>query len=286
MLDNIKYFISLKTVDKCIKDANYDLALEKLNALVKEEFMPAETFLKRGRLCRKLLMYEEAYSDFTYIITHCAKKQDAYQERMLLNFEMSNFEQSISDANKILDSLDDKTEVQRIIFLSLVYLSKNTLATEYILNIFESNKYKAIHYILTEVAKNITEDNLSKALKLLAIIDIMDSDNPIKLFNEASIYGIAGDKEKEASLLKKLEFIFPKYFVSHFKFTDIYEDRDLFFIGRGIDYAMCEEGSLKLKEVSYTHSDAYQAGELKHGTISLIEDGVPVFAIITDEKIH
>ena len=48
---------------------------------------------------------------------------------------------------------------------------------------------------------------------------------------------------------------------------------------------MCEEGCLKLKEVSYTHSDAYQAGELKHGTISLIEKGVPVFAIITDDKV-
>ena len=60
---------------------------------------------------------------------------------------------------------------------------------------------------------------------------------------------------------------------------------DAFFIGRGIDYSMCQEGSLKLKEVSYIHSDAYQAGELKHGTISLIEDGMPVFAIITDKKI-
>ena len=58
-----------------------------------------------------------------------------------------------------------------------------------------------------------------------------------------------------------------------------------FFIGRGIDYAICEEGSLKLKEVSYIHSDAFQAGELKHGTISLIEDGMPVFAIITDDTI-
>ena len=48
---------------------------------------------------------------------------------------------------------------------------------------------------------------------------------------------------------------------------------------------MCLEGSLKLKEVSYIHSDAFQAGELKHGTISLIDDGVPVFAIITDERI-
>ncbi len=66
---------------------------------------------------------------------------------------------------------------------------------------------------------------------------------------------------------------------------DIYKARDAFFIGRGIDYAMCMEGSLKLKEVSYIHSDAFQAGELKHGTISLIEKGVPVFAIITDERI-
>ena len=66
---------------------------------------------------------------------------------------------------------------------------------------------------------------------------------------------------------------------------EIYKVKDAFFIGRGIDYAMCLEGSLKLKEISYIHSDAFQAGELKHGTISLIEKGVPVFAIITDENI-
>ena len=65
----------------------------------------------------------------------------------------------------------------------------------------------------------------------------------------------------------------------------IYENEDIFFIGRGIDYAISMEGSLKLKEVAYIHSEAYQAGELKHGTISLIEDNMPVFAIITDEKI-
>lgn len=66
---------------------------------------------------------------------------------------------------------------------------------------------------------------------------------------------------------------------------EIYKNHDVFYIGRGIDYAICLEGSLKLKEVSYTHSDAYQAGELKHGTISLIEKNVPIFAIITDESI-
>ena len=66
---------------------------------------------------------------------------------------------------------------------------------------------------------------------------------------------------------------------------DIKDQNDIFFIGRGVDYALAEEGSLKLKEISYTHSEAYAAGELKHGTISLIEDKTPVVAIITDEKI-
>ena len=63
----------------------------------------------------------------------------------------------------------------------------------------------------------------------------------------------------------------------------IYKNEDVYFIGRRIDYAISEEGSLKLKEVSYIHSDSYQAGELKHGTISLINDGTIVFAIVTDE---
>ena len=65
----------------------------------------------------------------------------------------------------------------------------------------------------------------------------------------------------------------------------IYENQDIFYIGRGIDYAISMEGSLKLKEISYTNCQAYQAGELKHGTISLVEDGTPVIAVITDERI-
>ena len=60
----------------------------------------------------------------------------------------------------------------------------------------------------------------------------------------------------------------------------------MFFIGRKIDYAISMEGSLKLKEVSYIHSDSYQAGELKHGTISLIKEGTIVFAIVTDDEIR
>ena len=59
-----------------------------------------------------------------------------------------------------------------------------------------------------------------------------------------------------------------------------------FFIGRGFDYSLSLEGSLKLKEISYVHSDAYAAGELKHGTISLITDGVPVIALATQKQVY
>ncbi|MCR5467408.1 MAG: glutamine--fructose-6-phosphate transaminase (isomerizing) [Lachnospiraceae bacterium] len=61
--------------------------------------------------------------------------------------------------------------------------------------------------------------------------------------------------------------------------------KDIFFIGRGIDYAVSLEGSLKLKEISYIHSEAYAAGELKHGTISLIEDGILVIGVLTQNDL-
>lgn len=67
-----------------------------------------------------------------------------------------------------------------------------------------------------------------------------------------------------------------QFFASKF-----YAAKDIYFLGRGIDYALAFEGSLKLKEISYIHADAYAAGELKHGPIALIEEGVPVFALAT-----
>ena len=62
--------------------------------------------------------------------------------------------------------------------------------------------------------------------------------------------------------------------------------KDVFFIGRGIDYAICLEGSLKMKEISYIHSEAYAAGELKHGPIALIDDGILVVSCLTQPELH
>ena len=92
-----------------------------------------------------------------------------------------------------------------------------------------------------------------------------------------------------AELLRASEVIKPrladceqiKYLASRFVNT-----QSCFFIGRGFDYALSLEGSLKLKEISYVHSDAYAAGELKHGTISLITEGVPVIALATQKQVY
>ena len=92
-----------------------------------------------------------------------------------------------------------------------------------------------------------------------------------------------------AELLRAGEVIKPrladceqiKYLASRYVNT-----QSCFFIGRGFDYSLSLEGSLKLKEISYVHSDAYAAGELKHGTISLVTDGVPVIALATQKQVY
>lgn len=66
---------------------------------------------------------------------------------------------------------------------------------------------------------------------------------------------------------------------------NMFKEKDVFYLGRGIDYATALEASLKLKEISYIHSESYAAGELKHGTIALIEKGINVIGIMTDEAL-
>ena len=227
MLDNIKYLMCLKTVDKNIAESNFDLALEKLNYLIREEYKPSLTFLKRGKLCRKLLMLNDAYSDFTYIIGHCANKKEAYYERVSLNFEISNYYEAIADANIILGWDSENFDIKRIQGLSLVYSGQDSSAKDYILKLFEYNKFKAIQFLFNETAFVLANDEYAKGLKLLNIIDILDKDNPIKLLKEANIYGLAGQKDREKEILQRIENVFPKYFVSHFRFCDMYQEKDL-----------------------------------------------------------
>ena len=107
----------------------------------------------------------------------------------------------------------------------------------------------------------------------------------------ASERGTISDEELEryAGLLRQI----PDVVTEEIKKSDLYKEmsesykdcEDLFFIGRGYDCALCWEASIKLKEISYIHSEAYAAGELKHGTISLIEPGMPVIAIASGDRL-
>jgi len=111
------------------------------------------------------------------------------------------------------------------------------------------------------------------AIKLAKIRKEINNDCYVKLINELSAL-----PEKIETLLNEKEQI-QKFAAKTMDKTDV------FFIGRGVDYAVSVEGSLKLKEISYIHSEAYAAGELKHGTISLIEDGTLVFGVLTQKSL-
>lgn len=111
------------------------------------------------------------------------------------------------------------------------------------------------------------------AIKLAIAKGRIDQSGKDKLISELNVL-----PEKIEKVLEEKEAVQ--------KFASLTTDKsDVFFIGRGMDYAVSIESSLKLKEISYIHSEAYPAGELKHGTISLIEDGTLVFGIITDKQL-
>lgn len=93
---------------------------------------------------------------------------------------------------------------------------------------------------------------------------------------------ISSLRKVPAQISEILEDVEPiKTFAQQYGFNE-----DVFFIGRSLDYAVALEGSLKLKEISYIHAEAYAAGELKHGTLALIVDGVPVIALATQKSVY
>jgi glucosamine--fructose-6-phosphate aminotransferase (isomerizing) len=93
---------------------------------------------------------------------------------------------------------------------------------------------------------------------------------------------IQGLRELPAQAHELLEDVEPiKTFAQQYGFNE-----DVFFIGRSLDYAVALEGALKLKEISYIHAEAYAAGELKHGTLALIIEGVPVIALATQKDVY
>ena len=151
-----------------------------------------------------------------------------------------------------------------------------------IINVKESSIAREVKYVIyteagREIAVATTKAYLAQVLvlALLAYKNAEDKDMSVIKNFLTDLKELPIEVESILANTKDYEEVAKK----------IYRHNDIFYIGRGIDYALCMEASLKLKEISYIHSEAYAAGELKHGSISLIEDGTPVVGIVTDEHI-
>ena len=162
---------------------------------------------------------------------------------------------------------------------------KNNIDTLAIVNVNSSSiarESDMVIYCLAgcEIAVATTKAYLAQVL-ILSLITLTISYNKKLITNEEannylfSIKNLISDTKKILDNKEEYQKLASK----------IYKNNCMFFIGREIDYAICMEASLKMKEISYIHSEAYPAGELKHGTISLIEQNTPVIGIITQEEI-
>lgn len=136
-------------------------------------------------------------------------------------------------------------------------------------------------YAGPEIAVATTKGYTSQvAILALLVLDTMRQKN---ILNDSFKAEIESQIDNISSLMKDTIKRYDEYLNIAKK---IQNDEHLFFLGRGIDYSLCLEGSLKLKEISYMHSEAYAAGELKHGTISLITNNTPIIAIATDDDLY
>ncbi len=151
-----------------------------------------------------------------------------------------------------------------------------------IINVVDSSIAREVDEVVytkagPEIAVATTKAYLSQiaTLSILAYIAAKDKNLPEIKYYRKNMKKLPQIIEKLLSNSKEYQNIA----------KEIYEARDMFYIGRGIDYTVSMEASLKIKEISYLHSEAYPAGELKHGTISLIEENTPVIGIVTDETI-
>ena len=181
----------------------------------------------------------------------------------------------ISQSGETADTIAalKKAKSKSIDTLALVNVAQST--------IYRESKYKILLECGSEVAVATTKAYLAQAtiLSLLALKTSYDK----KLITNNEYNNIIKEFK---TIPKKLNKILNNNSLYKKIAKIIYKENNIYFIGRKIDFAMCLEGSLKLKEVSYIHSEAYQSGELKHGTISLIDKNSYLFSIITDSSIY
>ncbi len=246
-----------KTLDKYLNNMDLLLDLKNYNEI---HIVACGSAMYAGMIGKSLL---EEYADIK-VSVECASeyryKKIFYTDKTLVIL--------ISQSGETADTIAAlrKANDASIDTLAIVNVKTSTIA--------RLAKYKLFIEAGVEVAVATTKAYLLQVL-LLVLLTI----------KTAKSKGLAVDVSEIKEIPKYLREIFTRKDEFRGIVKEIAHSEDIFFIGRQIDYAMSLEGSLKLKEVAYIHSEAYQAGELKHGTISLIEENMPVIAIVTDDDI-
>ena len=184
------------------------------------------------------------------------------------------YEKTFYDKNTLVILISQSGETADTL-AALRKAKDNNIDTLSIVNVFASSIARESKYVIytkagCEIAVATTKAYLAQLTVLIALT-LSLKDKQIK-------------KEEITNLKQQIKNLINKDDYKTIA-NKIYKAKNIFFIGRGVDYALCMEGSLKLKEISYINSVAYQAGELKHGTISLIEENTPVIAILTEEDL-
>ena len=256
-----------KTVSQYINSIEDLLKLPDLTKYERIDIIACGTAMHAGLVAKYLF---EQYSN-----TKCEvflASEYRYQNNFLTNKVLSIF---ISQSGETADTLAALKKVKEA--------KCDTLG---IVNVKESSIARALDKVLYTLAGTETAVASTKAYTAqVALLSVLVLSHALrkKEIKEEKINKIL----EEFTKIK--EFITPllKDTKTYENIAEkIYNQEDVFYIGRSIDYALAMEGSLKLKEISYIHSEAYAAGELKHGTISLITKKTPVFASATNKEIN
>lgn len=263
---SIRETIGSKLNDEKISFDNFSISKEYLTSLNKIYIVACGTAMHAGLATRNI--FEQ--------LCHIPVEVDVASE-----FRYKN---PLVDSNTLCIYISQSGETADTI--AALKLSKSKGAkTIAISNVIGSSITREADYTIythagPEIAVASTKAYTSQ-LVLLTILALYFSeilDNPNTELINTLKQGLLDLPKKVEEALKTVDSV--KLFANR-----IYKEKDVFFIGRGLDYAVAMEASLKLKEISYIHSDAYPAGELKHGPIALIENDVTVISIITDANL-
>lgn len=256
-----------KTIDPYINNIEDLLKLPDLTKYERIDIIACGTAMHAGLVAKYL--FEE------YTNTKCEvflASEYRYQNNFLNNKVLSIF---ISQSGETADTL-----------ASLKKVKENKYSTLGIVNVKESSIARALDEVIyteagTEIAVASTKAYTSQ-VALLSVLALAHAYRK-KAIEKEKVFQILEEFRSITSILTPILENTKTYKDIA---QEIYEKNDIFYIGRGLDYAIAMEGSLKLKEISYIHSEAYAAGELKHGTISLITKTTPVFASATNKNIN